>query len=137
MRTGNPLTARVLGNVADAAGTGATGSARASATGLPINAGSGYFNTLAFMLPAAGQYGTAGRSTIPGPGFFMLNAGLGRSIQIGDDSRHRLEARIEANNVLNHPNITGYGTTVNAVNYGLATNAGNMRSMQFLLRFRF
>lgn len=63
--------------------------------------------------------------------------GLGRSIQIGDDSRHRLEARIEANNVLNHPNITGLGTTVNAVNYGLATNAGNMRTMQFLLRFRF
>lgn len=137
LRTGTPLTARVSGNVADAAGTGATGSARANATGLPIDSGSGYFNTTAFTLPVSGQYGNAGRNTIPGPGFFMLNAGLGRSVQIGGDSRHRIEARVEANNVLNHPNITGLGTTVNAVNYGLATTAGNMRTMQFLLRFRF
>lgn len=137
MRTGNPLTARVSGNAADAGGTGATGSARADATGLPIDAGKGYFNTLAFKVPAGGSYGNAGRNTIPGPGFFLLNAGIGRSIQIGDDSRRRLEARLEASNVLNHPNITGIGTTVNAVNYGLATRAGNMRSMSLQLRFRF
>jgi hypothetical protein len=137
MRTGNPVTARVSGNAADAGGTGATGSARASATGLPIESGDGYFNTLAFRVPVSGTYGNAGRNTIPGPGFFQLNAGIGRSIQIGDDSRRRLEARVEANNVLNHPNITGIGTTVNAVNYGLATRAGNMRTMQFQLRFRF
>jgi len=136
IRSGNPSTARVSGNAADAGGTGATGSARADATGLPINAGDGYFNTAAFRL-AAGVYGNAGRSTIPGPGFFMLNAGAGRSIQVGDDSRRRLEARLEANNVLNHPNITGIGTTVNAVNYGLATRAGSMRTLQLQLRFRF
>ena len=43
-QTGTPLTARVLGNQSDAAGTGNFGSGRASATGLPIDAGSGFFN---------------------------------------------------------------------------------------------
>ncbi|MBI4892069.1 MAG: TonB-dependent receptor [Acidobacteria bacterium] len=135
--TGRPLTARVLGSVADAAGTGATGSARADATGQAIDSGSGYFNTAAFAIPPANRYGNAGRNTIPGPGSFMLNASFGRSFQVGESTRHRLEGRLEATNLLNHVNITSYGTVVNAANYGLATAAGNMRSIQLTVRFRF
>lgn len=137
LNSGRPLTARVLGSVADPGGSGATGSARADATGLPIHSGSGYFNTLAFTIPPANRYGNAGRNTIPGPGSFLLNASFGRSFQIGESTRRRLEARLEASNVLNHVNITGYGTVVNAANYGLATSAGPMRSVQLTVRFRF
>jgi hypothetical protein len=136
--TGGPLTARVLGSAADAAGTGATGSARASATGLPIqSANGGYFNALAFRVPDAGTYGTAGRNTIPGPGMVAVNASFGRGFTIGGNERRRLDLRAEASNVINHVNLTGYGTVVNAANYGLATNAGDMRSLQFSARFRF
>ena len=137
VNSGRPLTARVLGPVADAAGSGATGSARADATGQAIDAGTGYFNTAAFAVPPANRYGNAGRNTIPGPGTFSMNAAFGRSFQLGENTRHRLEGRVEANNVLNHVNITSYGTVVNSANYGLATAAGNMRSIQLTLRFRF
>jgi hypothetical protein len=135
--SGSPFTARVLGAAADSAGTGATGSARASVTGLPVDAGSGYFNTAAFIVPLSGTFGTAGRNTIPGPGFVTFSASFGRAFQVGDDSRRRLEIRAMADNFLNHVNITGIGTVVNAANYGLATSAGAMRSMQLMLRFRF
>lgn len=135
--SGNPLTAKVSGSVADAAGSGATGSARADATGLAIDSGTGYFNTAAFTTPPGDRYGNAARNTIPGPGSFSLNASFGRSWQVGENSRHRLEGRIETTNLFNHVNITSYGTTVNAANYGLATAAGAMRSIQFTVRLRF
>jgi outer membrane receptor protein involved in Fe transport len=135
--SGRPLTATVLGSVADAGGSGATGSARADATGLPIDMGSGYFNPAAFSIPPGDRYGNAGRNTIPGPGSFVLNTSFGRSFQLGENSRHRLDGRVEANNLLNHVNITGYGTVVNSANYSLATQAGQMRSLQLTLRLRF
>lgn len=135
--SGSPFTARVLGTAADAAGTGATGSARADATGLPLYTGVGYFNTAAFAVPLGGQYGTAGRNTIDGPGIFTLNASVGRSFAIAGDPRRAFEFRVSADNAINRVNITGIGTVVNSANYGLATQAGEMRSVQINLRFRF
>ena len=60
-QTGNPLTARVLGNTAQLAQTGGIGSGRAEVTGLPIDSGPGFFNLLAFtaVIPP-GEYGDAG-----------------------------------------------------------------------------
>jgi hypothetical protein len=136
-QTGPPLTARVLGNAADTGGSGSTGSGRADATGLPISLGAGYFNALAFAVPPAGRFGNAARNTIPGPSSLALNASLGRSFRVGKNDRHRLESRVSANNVINHVNVTGFGTVVNALNYGWATSAGEMRSLDFSLRFRF
>ena len=136
-RTGTPLTARVSGSAADAAGSGATGTARADATGLPVSGGSGYFNKLAFTIPPAGRYGNAGRNTIPGPGFLAMNASFGRFFQLGDTARRRVDIRLEANNILNQVNITSFGTTVNAANYGLATNASAMRTVQLMMRVQF
>lgn len=135
-RSGTPFTARVLGNVADAAGTGATGSGRASATGLPVSGGQ-WFNTAAFGIPAAGTFGNAGRNTIPGPAFFTASASLGRTFRLGDSTRQRLELRMEAENLLNRVNITGLGVVVNALEYGLATRAAEMRNLSFTARFRF
>ena len=101
----------------------------------PIDAGTGYFNTLAFVLPLPGQFGNAGRNTIPGPGSVSLNASFGRGFGLGE--RRNLEFRFEANNVLNHVNIAGIGTTVNGATYGLALSAAAMRSASLTLRFRF
>jgi hypothetical protein len=137
LNSGQFLTARVLGSTSDAGGTGATGSGRADATGLAINAGNGYFNTLAFAVPVAGTFGNAARNTIPAPGTFLLSASVGRSFRIGDNTRRQLEVRAEAENLLNHVNVTGLGTVVNALDYGLATNAGSMRSVNLTLRLRF
>ncbi|MBM3793188.1 MAG: hypothetical protein FJW31_03785 [Acidobacteria bacterium] len=134
--SGPVFTARVLGTAADAAGTGATGSTRADATGVTVNGGN-YFNPAAFAVPAAGTFGSAGRNTIDGPGQFILNASIGRSFPLNGDPRRSLEVRLSADNALNHANITGIGTVVNSANFGLATNAGEMRSMQLQLRLRF
>ena len=137
LQTGTPLTATVLGTSADPSGTGAIGSERADATGLPINSGSGPFNLLAFTVPLAGQYGNAGRNTIPGPGMISLNATFGRTIQFGDSARRSLDIRLSANNVLNHVNITSWGTVVNSASYGLPSAAGAMRTLSLSVRLRF
>jgi trimeric autotransporter adhesin len=134
--TGLPLTARVLGNQSDIAGSGNVGSGRASATGQGLSSGAGFFNLAAFTAPVPGQYGNAGRNTIPGPGLFSLNAGFGRSFQFGE-SRRRLEFRAEATNLLNQVNYTSFNTVVNATNYGLPVAAGNMRQLSAVIRFRF
>jgi len=137
LNSGTPYTARVLGNAADSAGTGSTGSSRADATGLLVDLGTGYFNTLAYRVPASGTFGNAGRNTIPGVGFLGLNGSFGRSFGIGDNSRRRLEFRLEAQNFVNHVNITGLSTVVNAVDFGLANRAGSMRTISLTFRYRF
>jgi len=134
--TGTPLTARVLSNTVQLAQTNGTGSVRADATGAAVDAGSGYFNLGAFTLPPAGQFGNAGRNTIPGPGLVSLNAAFGRSFQFGD-TRRRLEFRVEANNVLNQVNITNINSVVGSLNYGLPVSASGMRTMDAVMRFRF
>jgi hypothetical protein len=134
--SGTPLTARVLGNEAQLAQTSGVGSERADSTGLPVETGSGFFNLAAFTLPPSGQFGNAGRNTIPGPSMVSVNAAFGRSFQFGD-TRRRLEFRAEANNVLNQVNYTNVGTVVNSVNYGLPISASGMRTLDIVMRFRF
>jgi hypothetical protein len=136
-QTGTPLTARVLGNTAQLSQTSGTGSGRAEATGESITSGGGFFNLNAFTIVPPGEFGDAGRNTIPGPGNVALNLTFGRSIQIGGESRRRLELRLESNNVLNHVNYTNLYTVVNATNYGLPETAASMRSVNAVVRFRF
>ena len=64
----------------------------------------------------------------------MMNLSLARSITLAE--RRNLEVRIDANNFLNHVNISNIATVVNAVNYGLPTSAGAMRSVTATLRLR-
>ena len=134
-QTGTPLTARVLGNQSDIAGTGTIGSGRAQATGLPVDTGPGFFNLLAFTTPPSGQYGNAGRNTITGPGTVSLNLSLQRTVTLTE--RLRMQFRVDANNILNHVNITGIGTVVNSITYGVPTSAGAMRSLTATLRLNF
>lgn len=138
VESGTPLTARLLGNLANTGGTGVVGSGRPEATGLPIDGGSGYFNLDAFTYPLPGELGDAGRNTIPGPWSWSLNTVFGRYFTIGGEgSRKRLELRLETNNTLNHVNITGLNTTFGSALYGLPIAAGAMRTADLNLRFRF
>jgi len=136
--SGTPLTATVGGNQSNTGGIGALGgSVRAQATGLPISGGSNpYFNTLAFTTPPTGQFGNAGRDTIPGPLQTSLNASLNRAFRFGD-SRRQLQLRLSANNALNHVVVTRFGTTVGSSTYGLATGASATRTVTLMLRFNF
>jgi len=130
--SGTPFTATING---DSSGTGYTGDARAQATGQPVTTGSGFFNPLAFAVPAPGTFGDAGRDTVPGIPQFTLTASFFRSFRI--DDKRRIEFRIDSTNPVNHVNITGINTTVGSIQYGLPTNAGAMRSMTATVRLRF
>jgi hypothetical protein len=130
--SGLPFTATING---DSSGTGYTGDARAQATGLPVSTGSGFFNPLAFTVPATGTFGDAARDTIPGIPNFTLTASLFRSFRI--DEKRRIEFRIDTTNPINHVNITGINTTVGSIQYGLPTAAGGMRTMTATVRLRF
>lgn len=136
IRSGSPFTATVLGNRSDAGGSGAVGSARADATGLPVTLADDFFNPAAFSVPLPGFYGNAARNTIPGPTLFAMNMSVGRTIRFGE-TRRSMDLRVEASNVLNNVTITRIGTTVNSLNYGLALDAASMRSISLNLRFRF
>jgi hypothetical protein len=131
--TGLPQTATVTGNLD---GTGSIAALRADATGLPVNAGTGYFNPAAFAIPPAGTFGTAGRDTIIGPGMFMLNLSIARNINLHSE-RRRLEFRVDSTNTLNHVNPSGLVTVVNSSQFGEITSAGGMRQATATLRFRF
>jgi len=135
--TGTPLTAKVSGNLANTGGLAGGGSLRAEATGLPIQGpGGAYFNTLAFTTPLPGQFGNAGRSTIPGLFRVTVISSLNRSFRFGE-SRRTLTFTVNASNVLNHVTITNIGTTVNSTSYGLPTAASATRGITLNSRFNF
>ncbi len=135
LQSGNPFTARVLGNRSDSNGTGVIGSGRADATGIPALGGEGYFELGAFTIPPPGRFGNAGRNTIPGPSSLVFGVAFGRTFRFTD--RKRMDFRLESQNVSNHVNISGINGVVNSLNYGLATAALPMRAISGLLRFRF
>ncbi len=135
--SGTPLTAYVSGNLSNTGGLAAFGNSRAEATGLPVEGAQRvFFNPAAFTIPAAGEFGDAGRDTIPGsvPSFSELLVQPG--VPLRRVSR-QLQLRVNANNALNHVMITSIGTTVNAANYGLPTGASGTRTVSLLLRFNF
>jgi len=143
IQSGNPLTARVLGNLSNIGGTAAISNLRADATGRPVELpGSGrttqeFFNTAAFSLPLPGQFGDAGRNTIPGPGMVNFNMSLARHFTISKEKGVRGDFRISANDLLNTPNWGGLATVVNAQGFGRVTSVRGMRTLTFSLRVRF
>ncbi len=135
LHTGTPITATVGGNLSQISGTAVSNTLRADATGLPVEAAGMLFNTAAFSAPAAGDWGTAGRNTIPGPTVFTLDGALGRVIRFGE--RRSVDIRLESQNALNRVTITNWGTVFGSNTYGLATSAAAMRKITVNLRFRF
>ena len=136
--SGAPLTAYVSGNLAGTTkGNAISGNFRAEATGQSVDSGAfPFFNENAFVAPPAGQYGNAGRNTIPGPALISLSGALNRAWRFAD-TRRQLQLRLSANNVLNHVEITQFGTTVNSASYGLPTAASGTRTVTLNLRFGF
>jgi hypothetical protein len=135
LRSGSPLTATVGGNRSQVGGTAVGNTVRANATGLPVEVSGMLFNTAAFAEPLAGEWGNAGRNTIPGPATLYLNGSVGRVFRVGE--RRSVDLQLQAQNILNHVTITSWGTVLGANNYGLATGAAGMRKLTANLRFRF
>ena len=143
IQSGNPFTARALGNLSTGAGTGAYQALRADATGLAVSLPASqrttleYFNTAAFAAPAPGTFGNAGRNTIPGPGRINFSMSLGRFLMISREKNIGADVRVEANNIFNTPQFSGLATVVNATDFGRVTSVGSMRELTFSMRVRF
>jgi trimeric autotransporter adhesin len=117
-------------------GTGVTGSIRASLTGASTEAsGDGvYLNPAGYTLPALGQWGDAGRNSARGPSQFTLNGGVGRSFLLGE--RLTLDWRFDATNLLNRV-VYSMASAYLGPQFGLATQANQMRKIQMVARLRF
>jgi len=119
-------------------GTGDIGSIRGSLTGASIytSPAAGYhLNPAAFTAPATGQWGTAGRDSITGPGQFTFNASLARTFRL--DKRLNLDIRADSTNILNHPVYSSWVTVVGSSQFGLPASVNGMRTLQLTGRLRF
>jgi len=100
-----------------------------------------WFNPNAFILPAAGTYGTLGRGVYSGPGLAEADISLFRNITVSE--RTHLQFRAEAFNALNHvnfgtPNATVFsGATVSPTAGLITTTATTSRQIQFGLKLIF
>jgi hypothetical protein len=126
VRSGSPFTATVGGNRSQVSGTAVSNTLRANATGLPVEVAGLLFNTAAFSAPLAGQWGNAGRNTIPGPTTFSLSGSLERIFRIGE--RRSADLQFQAQNLLNRVTITNRGGSLDPIKFGLMAFAAAMRN---------
>ena len=137
--SGLPFTPRVLGDVTDVS-RGTYGTIRADVVpgqtqSVPNPSIAEWFNTAAFAVTPAGQYGDARRNSIEGPGSVLVDMAFTKVFPLGE--MRMLEIRASASNVFNHPQFTTIDTTVNSPTFGQVINAGQMRTIQMTARFRF
>jgi hypothetical protein len=142
--TGTPLTPSYSAAVSSIA-CGTAGALRPNRVpGTSVTAGGGslnrWFNPAAFSLPAGtpgycNAFGTASRNSIAGPGTITNNMALSKTMQLGET--RSMEIRATINNAFNTVQYSGVGTVEDQPEFGEVTSAGNMRSFQFMARFRF
>lgn len=94
-----------------------------------------FFNTDAFELQPAGQFGSAGRNIIDGPDFKNLDFALVKRTQIKEG--HQLEFRAEFFNILNRTNFQLPNPTFDSPDFGVIFQAFESREIQFALRYSF
>ncbi|WP_213803923.1 TonB-dependent receptor [Granulicella sp. dw_53] len=94
-----------------------------------------YINKAAFTQNAPGTYGNLGRNAFRGPNYYNLDAALSRAFPLRE--RLAFNLRLEAFNVLNHPNLTTFTTALNSGTFGNATAAADPRIFQLAGKFTF
>jgi hypothetical protein len=95
-----------------------------------------WFNTTAFVTPASGTYGNGRRNTLTGPGAFNFDAAISRKFAVKE--RNEVQLRLDAFNVLNHPNLGSPTASVNNSNFGkILSQNGDGRTFQAALKFVF
>ncbi len=103
-----------------------------------------FFNTCAFVDPALGSFGDAGRNSILGPGYQTWDFSVFKMFQIRE--RTHLEFRTEFFNIPNHTNFllsksgpqeSNNSTVLGASQFGFLTAARSPRQIQFALKLSF
>jgi hypothetical protein len=111
------------------------------------NSTSPYFSTAAFADPSVAEkaanpsnpiprFGTAGRNSIRGPGFFNLALTASRVFPITE--RFNFQFRCEAFNVTNTPSFSNPAANVSASGFGIISGTSNPnRELRLSGRFNF
>ncbi len=103
-----------------------------------------WINPLAFVTPANGTYGNAGRNLARGPSFWQADIALVKKFPVTE--RLSLDFRAEAFNIFNRPQFgdpngdlssPSFGQITTTVNNGSITGGGTPREFQFSLRLFF
>ena len=98
-----------------------------------------YINLDAFNYAANGTFGNLGRNSFRGPKFADLDAEISRFFPITE--RTKLDLRVEAFNVLNHPSFNNPGSGNLKINntktFGVITGASSPRIFQGAVKFIF
>jgi hypothetical protein len=108
--------------------------------GLIGNAGK-WFDTASFSQPTGVRFGDTGRNQFYGPGAWTADLSLFRSFAMG--GTRRLEARVQGNNIFNHPVFGNPSASLTSGTYGQITSFGQgggsyiERQFQVGLRFTF
>ena len=99
-----------------------------------------WINPAAFAQPATGTLGSLGRSNIPGPGFWQIDAALSRIFHITEGKT--IEVRGEAFNLTNSfragaPGLVTVTTARNNPQFGQILSAQDPRIIQLAMKFVF
>jgi outer membrane receptor protein involved in Fe transport len=94
-----------------------------------------WFNTAAFILPAAGTFGNAPNGAVRGPGIMNWDFGLSKAFPIHEELNLRFRAQFF--NIFNHASFTGVDTGFGDVNFGSVTSAASPRLTQLSLEMSF
>ena len=104
------------------------------------------FNTAAFARSPVGTLGNAGNGELVGPGISNLDLTMGKAIPIGLGEMRVFRLRLEAYNVFNHTQYSGYNTSAvfnasgvltNGTVFGTVASARPARVLSLSLRFEF
>lgn len=95
-----------------------------------------FFNTGAFALTPAFQFGNVGRNTVAGPGLFNIDTTIAKNFAIRE--RYKLQFRAEFFNLFNTPNHSIVGRLINVPDqFGKVLNQLDPRQIQFALKLAF
>jgi outer membrane receptor protein involved in Fe transport len=130
LQSGLPINVSIASDVAN---VNAPGIQRPDVIGTPTaDCGGGKLvnciDASAFALPAPFTFGNAPRNLLRGPGLFVTDMALAKSFPIS--KRGQFQLRIEAFNVLNHPNFLNPGAQFGTATFGQITSAASMRQVQ-------
>jgi hypothetical protein len=135
-QTGRPLTAVESGNIS---GTFQNSDRPNVVAGCNPNDGpktvGQWFNVNCFTLPPTNTFGNAGRNIIIGPKFVNIDFSLARNFDIRENMR--LQFRVEAFNLANHPNFNYPNSTQNSPSFGHIASAADPRQIQLGLKLVF
>lgn len=95
-----------------------------------------WFNPAAFSTPALGTFGNNHRNNVYGPGVIYFDLSANKTFNLWKEL-YQFQLRIDANNVLNHPNFGNPSTNLSS-NPGVITSTqGGGRQIQLGGRFSF